>query len=570
VGRRAGPRAAVLALSATIVLGCGTASEPEPEPDPETEAPPEVRTPEVSDDQVSDDAGLDDETEDAPDLEPTIAHGVSAGDEAAVDAGMRIFEAGGSAVDATIAAAFAISVVEPFASGLGGGGAALVAVPGEEPSAYDYREVVATDGTIPPTETGIPGFAAGMRALHDDHGVLDWADLLEPAITLADEGTPTTPIVADQLQTAAYRLPLGELPDFFPGGVPLQEGDPLVQPELGATLRRLADAGPSDLYDGVLADELSTTVEGIDPVSLSEYRVQRDPPSRGSFAGYEVVAPAPAPPGPAFVQQLQIAEAAGVGDVAPDSADHLHRMLMAWRLADATISERLGDPAFVEVPVAELTDPVRNAALAEAVTDDGLVDPGSAEAAVDEAGNTTHITVVGGDGTMVSMTNTLTNFWGSGEQALGFFLNDQLRRFSIGGDATNGPEPGRRSVSWGLPVLVLDEQDRAVLGVGSPGGRRIPNILGNLLVRWGLHDESLDAAVEAPRFHLEGDRLEFEVLPSDDVLDDLLGRGYGDAEVPSPVYYFGSVQALEIDHDTGDVVGATDPRRQGTWRAASS
>jgi gamma-glutamyltranspeptidase / glutathione hydrolase len=570
VGRRAGPRAAVLALSATIVLGCGTASEPEPEPDPETEAPPEVRTPEVSDDQGSDDAGLDDETEDAPDLEPTIAHGVSAGDEAAVDAGMRIFEAGGSAVDATIAAAFAISVVEPFASGLGGGGAALVAVPGEEPSAYDYREVVATDGTIPPTETGIPGFAAGMRALHDDHGVLDWSDLLEPAITLADEGTPTTPIVADQLQTAAYRLPLGELPDFFPGGVPLQEGDPLVQPELGATLRRLADAGPSDLYDGVLADELSTTVEGIDPVSLSEYRVQRDPPSRGSFAGYEVVSPPPPLPGPAFVQQLQIAEAAGVGDVAPDSADHLHRMLMAWRLADATISERLGDPAFVEVPVAELTDPVRNAALAEAVTDDGLVDPGSAEAAVDEAGNTTHITVVGGDGTMVSMTNTLTNFWGSGEQALGFFLNDQLRRFSIGGDATNGPEPGRRSVSWGLPVLVLDEQDRAVLGVGSPGGRRIPNILGNLLVRWGLHDESLDAAVEAPRFHLEGDRLEFEVLPSDDVLDDLLGRGYGDAEVPSPVYYFGSVQALEIDHDTGDVVGATDPRRQGTWRAASS
>jgi gamma-glutamyltranspeptidase / glutathione hydrolase len=560
----------LLLTIALLVAACG------PEPEPDTTEPDEALTPEVAEDDpgegeddpgdVEDDSG--DEEDDPGDVE--FDRAVSAGDEAAVEAGLSILEAGGSAVDAAIATAFAISVVEPFASGIGGGGATIVAIPGQEPDAFDYREVVADDGVVPFTDTGIPGFAAGMGSLHDTHGELEWEELLAPAITLAGEGVATTGIVADQLRSAQHRLPVADLPGFFPDGVPLDEGESLVQPELAATLQRLADAGPDDLYTGALAEELSTAVEGIDPVSLSEYRVQRDPPARGAFGTYEVVAPAPALPGPAFVQQLQIAEAAGVGELPPDDADHLHRMLMAWRLADASISDRLGDPAFVEVPT-ELTDAERNAVLADQITDDALLEPGDARSVADddadEAGNTTHITVVGDDGTVVSMTNTLTNFWGSGEQTLGFFLNDQLRRFSIGGADTNAPEPGRRSVSWGLPVLVLDEQDRAVLGAGSPGGRRIPNILANLLVRWGLHDESLEEAVEAPRFHLEGGLLEFETLPPEDVVDDLLARGYSGVEVPAPVYYFGSVQALEIDPDTGEVTGATDPRRQGTWGA---
>ena len=557
----------LLVLVAALVVACGS------EPEPETGSPDEVRSPELSEQDVLEDEGDEEPEPPDPDAEadPPDEDGfglaVSAGHELAVDAGLSILEAGGSAVDATIATAFAISVVEPFASGLGGGGAALVAVPGQDPDAYDYREVVAFDGTVPATETGIPGFAAGMRSLHDDHGELEWERLLEPAITLADEGVATSGIVADQLRSAGHRLPTGELPRFFPDGAPLDEGDLMVQPELAATLERLADAGPDDLYTGVIAEELSTMVDGIDPVSLSEYRVQRDPPSSGAFGDHVVVAPAPALPGPTFVQQLQIAEAAGVGDLPPDSADHLHRMLMAWRIADASITDQLGDPAFVDVPVDRLTDPERNAALAAEVSDDALVDPGSARDAVDEAGNTTHITVVGGDGTVVSMTNTLTNFWGSGEEVLGFFLNDQMRRFSIGAEGTNDAEPGRRSVSWGLPILVLDQQDRAVLGAGSPGGRRIPNILANLLVRWALHDEDLQDAVEAPRFHLEGDLLEVETLPPDDVVGDLVGRGYAGPEVPAPVYYFGSVQALEIDPDTGEVTGADDPRRQGAWRA---
>lgn len=528
------------------------APEPEPEDDPDLPAPDDG--PADGDADALDEGSEDDRTQ-------LTEHGVSAGDEAAVQAGLAMLREGGTAVDAAVAAAFAVSVVEPFASGLGGGGAALLAGPDQEPEAYDYREVVAADGIVPASETGIPGFVAGMAQLHEEHGALAWEDLLAPSIELAEDGVGTTGILADQLRSARSRLPEGELPELFPDGSPLDAGDQLVQPELADTLRTIADEGPGAFYGGDLGARLADSVDGVDVDSLEAYEVQRSEPPRGVFGDLEVVGAAPPLPGAAFVQQLQVAEALDVGSPAPGSADHLHRMAMAWRVADRTIDAELGDPDFVDVPVETLVDPEVNAELAADI-DDGSLLAGAASPVT--AANTTHVTAVDEDGTVVSMTNTLTNFWGSGQRELGFFLNDQLRRFSIGG-TNNEPEAGRRSVSWSLPVMVLDDQGRPVLGIGSPGGRRIPTILGNVLVRWGLHGEPLDAAVEAPRYHLEGDVLEFETLPDDGVAASLLDRGYAGLEEPTPPYYFGSVQALEIDHDRGTVGGALDPRREGAF-----
>jgi gamma-glutamyltranspeptidase / glutathione hydrolase len=535
--------------------------ESEPESDPE---PPAGTAPDPEPDTMPD--------PEPPEEEPELGvYGVSAGDGSAVDAGMAMLEAGGTAVDAAIAAALAVGVVEPFASGLGGGGATLVAGADGEVTAYDYREVVNNAGEIPASNVGIPGFVSGMAALHEDHGVLPWTDLVEPAIALAESAT-TTQILADQLATGVRRLDTGSLPALYPGGRALEPGDPLGQPELVATLRTLAVEGPQSFTTGSIATLLSDEVPGIDEASLADYRVQRSEPPRGFFAGYEVVGAAPPLPGAALVQLLQVAEAAGVGDLAPPSADHIHRMMMSWRIADRSIGEVFGDPDFVEVPLDELTDATANAELATTIPDDRLLAaPAGAEpeiAAADEAsvaGNTTHVTAVDAHGTVVSMTNTITNFWGSGVHIGGFFLNDQLRRFSIGGDA-NEPAPGRRPVSWALPALVLDDQGRPVMGIGSPGGRRIPTIESNLLVRWALHGQTLQDAVDAPRVHLEGSTLQFERLPDGETASDLRSRGYT-LEVPAPTYYFGSVQALEIDHDAKEIGGAEDARRAGTWRA---
>jgi gamma-glutamyltranspeptidase / glutathione hydrolase len=551
-------------------------SDEEPRPDAPTEnasGPPAAPGPDQQPDVATEPPATEPGTEPPPPRDEGLdearlgAYGVSAGDAAAVDAGMAMLEAGGTAVDAAIAAALAVSVVEPFASGLGGGGAALVASLDGEVTAYDYREVVNDAGEIPPSNIGIPGFVPGLAALHDDHGVLTWAELVEPAIELAGSAT-TTAILADQLTTGADRLDTDSLPALYPGGQALGPGEPLVQPELEDTLRTLADEGPQSFTTGSIARLLHDEVPGIDEGSLAGYRVQRSDPPRGAFAGYEVVGAAPPLPGAALVQLLQVAEATGVGALDPASADHIHRLMMSWRIADRSINEVFGDPDAVDVPLDELTDASTNAALAASIPDDRLLAaPTGPPLAVagGPSGNTTHVSVVDSQGTVVSMTNTITNFWGSGVHVGGFFLNDQLRRFSVGGNA-NTPAPGRRSVSWALPVVVLDEQQRPVLVVGSPGGRRIPTIEAGLLVRWALHGQPLQDAVDAPRVHLEDATLQVERLPDDEVAADLRSRGYS-LEVPASRYHFGSVQALEVDHDAREVRGAQDPRRAGAWRA---
>ncbi|MFH5823435.1 gamma-glutamyltransferase [Georgenia sp. AZ-5] len=484
---------------------------------------------------------------------------------------MSVLDGGGNAVDAAIATAFAVAVVEPFASGLGGGGAAIVAPTGGRPQAYDYREVVARDGVIPRSGTGIPGFVAGMAALHEDHGEMEWAELLSPAITLASQGFEVSEFLALRLRSDSGPDAISGLPQFIgPDGLPLEAGDQLVQMDLAATMTALAEKGSQDFYTGEVAARLDA-VDGIDAASLAAYEVVRAEPVRGPVGDYEIVSAAPALPGVALIQMLQVAEALGIAGVEPGSADYVEKLSTSWQVADAAVTEKLGDPAFVSVPVDELTDPARNAALATALDASAAPAPGDGGGGSGEAvtpGNTTHLTVVDSDGLMVSMTNTITNFWGGSNAQVvgGFFLNNQLSRFASLATPQNQPEPGRRSVSWAAPTVVLDDQGRPVLGMGSPGGRQIPNILANVLVRWGLHDQPLAAAVTATRFHLQEGELSTEEEPSEPVAARLQELGWAVDVVAGEEAVFGSVQALEVNHETGEITGAIDTRREATFK----
>lgn len=569
--RRPASRVAAVLLGVGLVVGaCNAPPQDPPEVPAEVAPPPELAEPpgEPPGD-TSREAAEPPPPVDEPPPPLLGSYGVSAGDPAAVAAGMQVLENGGNAVDAAVATAFAVAVVEPFASGIGGGGAAIVAGPNLPPVAFDYREVVAEDGIIPASNTGVPGFVAGMARLLEEQGSRPLAEVLGPAIQLADEAT-TSDTLATQLRSGAGRLPVGRLPHLYPGGAPLDAGAPLVQEELAATLRQLAADGPVSFYEGALADVLDAQVAGIDRASLAAYEVQVSRPPQGQVGDYQVVGAAPPLPGASLIQLLQVAEALGVADQPPGSADLVHSIAMSWRLADQHISWELGDPDFVDVPLDDLTDAHRNAALAAAIPADALlpVDPTTPPDA--ETGNTTHLTVVDQDGLAVSMTNTLTNFWGAGTYVQGFFLNDQLRRFSIGRGSANQPEAGRRSVSWSLPAMVLDDRGRPVLGLGSPGGRRIPTILAQVLAGWMFHGQSLEEAVSAERFHLEGSELLFEQLPPTEVAQDLRGRGYASLSVPAPPLYFGSVQALEVRYEAGEVIGARDTRREADVATVSS
>ncbi len=573
------PTYLVIGAACAVLLACsGADHDPDGEPAGPGGDDSHVVSPDAGDDRaVADDAtddgaddGTDDGTDDGSDdgdprdrLDVPDAHAVSAGHPDAVDAGMSVLEDGGTAVDAAIAAAFASGVAEPFTSGLGGGGAAIVLEQGEEPRAYDYRDVVADDGVIPATNTGVPGFVAGMEALHDHHGSLGWDELVSPAVGFAEE-TTTSPLLAERLAADADALPVGDLPHLYPDGAPLQDGAPLVQDELATTLRILADEGPPAFYEGAIAESL-TAYDGLDAASLAGYEVHASTPPSGAVGDVEVIGAAPPLGGTTLIQQLQIAEALGVAEQPPNSPRAVHHLASAWRIALANQRAELGDPRFVDVPVDELVDPDRNAAIAEALDPDSVpsIDPGAPGGG--HAPNTTHITAVDSYGTMVSMTNTITNFWGSRQYTDGFFLNDHLRRFEGGTGEANRPEPGKLPVTWSLPVIIADTDGRPVLGLGTPGGARIPNVLASAITRWGLQGVPLEDVVTGPRFHVHGTTIEVEAELGG-ARDQLLALGWSDVTEPASRLHFGSIQALEIDYDDGVIRGASDPRREADHR----
>jgi gamma-glutamyltranspeptidase / glutathione hydrolase len=568
-GRARGWVSAAALMALLFAVGCDADDDPPAAAPAEPEEPgsPDQPAPEEPpEDAPEPEAGNQDGYDPEADVPP--AHGVSAGHPAAVDAGMMILEQGGTAADAAVAAAFASGVAEPFTSGLGGGGAALVLEQDGDPRAYDYREVVADDGAIPASNTGVPGFVAGMERLRVEHGALPLAELLGPAIELA-EGTTVSELVAERLAGDAGALPVPQLPHLYPDGAPLSAGDQLVQAELADTLRTIAEHGAEVFYEGDIAETLASAVEGLDASSLAGYEVQSTPPPAGRVGDLEVIGAAPPLPGTSLIQQLQIAEAMGIAELEPNSADAVHILASAWRVALAHQEWDLGDPAFVDVPVDELVDPDRNAALASDLDLASLppVDPDQPRGGI--APNTTHITVVDDAGTMVSMTNTITNFWGSRQYVAGFFLNDHLRRFDHGRGEANQPEAGKRPVTWSLPVIVADREGRPVLGLGSPGGVRIPNVLASAITRWGLQGQVLGEVVEGPRFHVEGTALEVEEGLAG-LGADLRSRGWSEVTQPASRLHFGSIQALEIDYEQGELRGATDARREADHRIEAS
>jgi len=548
------------AIAAVLFLFSGCDSEEE---DSDETIPSEDESENV----IPENGEEDDETdqdneiaEDEPDV--PVVYGVSAGHPDAVKAGMEVLENGGNAADAAIAAAFAVSVVEPFASGIGGGGVTLIQEQGEEPEAYDYREVVPEAG-IPASDTGVPGFVAGMMELHEDYGMAEWPALIDPAIHLA-ESAEVSATLAQQLQSAQGRLPVEELDHFYPGGVPIEAGATLKQTELAATLREIRDSDGASFYEGDIGEAL-TNIEGLDMNSLSDYSVGRHHPVSGEFAGYEIIGAPPPLPGASVIQMLQIIEERGTLEEERNSAPFIHDIAMSWRLAEQFIETDFGDPYFVDVPVEQLTDPERNAALAEEISSDSLLSADSQRSYQDSDPNTTHITVIDDEGTVVSMTNTLTNFFGSGVYTEGFFLNNQMVRFSIGQAGQNEPEPGRRSVTWSSPMIVADEEG-PVMGLGSPGGERIPMMLTQMIADWVGGETDLEGVVEAERFHLMDDALIMEGTPGPNLSEALLATGYSEIrEAPTPLY-FGSIQALAIDRETGELLGAADHRREADWR----
>lgn len=530
---------------------------------------------------------------------------VVAPDPVAAEIGRDVLRRGGRAADAAVAIAFALSVTDPMAGALGGGGFALVRSGSGTTVALDFRETApaaltpehfldAEGRPVPARATdsglavGVPGLVAGLFALHREHGSLPWAGLLAPAIRVAEQGFPLPRFQSGALAAAEERLrrrdPARAL-FFRPDGTPLREGDRLVQRDLAKTLRRIAIEGPAGFYEGPVAERIARTVreEGgvLTGQDLLAYRPVARAPLVGIYRGHTVETfPPPSGGGIALLAILGMLERFDLASAGPFSSRTVHRMVEAERRAFADRARVLGDPAFVEIPVDRLLDPARIAELARGI-DDERATPSASLSGFSGAGGgeTLHFTVADARGNVVSATISLNLWFGSGivVPGTGVLLNNQIADFSlapgvadpyglVGGNA-NAVAGGKRPVSSMTPTFVFFPGDapRPRLALGSPGGPTIITTVAQIVSRVVDHGMSVQEAVDSPRFHHQGlpDRIDHERHAfSEDAAEALLRRGHLLRE-REPI---GSVQALSWNSSRNEWEGAADPRRDGAAR----
>ena len=525
----------------------------------------------------------------------------------ATDAGVEVMQQGGNAIDAAVATGFALAVVHPQAGNIGGGGFMLIRMADGKLHFLDYREKAPAAATVdmywdkqgnvvPGLSTvgykaiGVPGSVAGMVDAEKKWGKLGLAKVMAPAIRLARDGYPLPWEYASDF----HNKHLAEFPEskriFQRDGKFYEQGEIFKQPDLARTLERIA-ANPDDFYHGQLARQIAAAVQKgggiLTEQDLANYEVKEREVVHGTYRGYDLYsAPPPSSGGVALVEILNILEKFDVGSLGADSAESMHLTVEAYRRAFMDRADFMGDPDFAKVPVAQLIDKNYANAWRESINPQhaslskdlkrpaGIfndLDKVASTATAPEPDETTHYSVVDGDGNAVSVTTTLNGSFGSAVTAegLGFLLNNEMDDFAakvgvpnmyglIQGPA-NAVGANKRPLSAMTPTIVTKD-DKLFLVLGSPGGPTIITTVVNVLM--GVVDYGLDIqqAVDAPRFHNQWlpDKVMVEHKRfSPDTLKLLQDEGH---TVDDKNAYWGDAECIMIDPKTGERLGGHDER----------
>ena len=509
-------------------------------------------------------------------------------------AGMEMLLAGGNAIDAAVAAQFALTVVEPMMVGLIGGttchlrladGAHSVIdgmsavpaaghptmfrpVPGLPPEVYD---VAGGENLVGPKSVATPGSLSAWCLALRQHGTMSLGDVMQPAIRHARRGFTVTPYLAECIENAAPDL----VQDPFaadrlvPDGNPLRAGDSLVQGDYAEALSLIAKDGEAALHGGPLGDRLVECMERsggfIARQDLTGYRVVERTPIRGHYRGWEIVGPPPpAASGLHICQMLNILEGYDVAGLGFGTVDALHLLAEVMKIAFADRAEASGDPAFVDVPVERILAKAY-ARERRAGIDMSRARKWTGALAVPEGADTTHLTAADGKGNVVCTTQTLNSLFGARfiVPGTGMIPNNYMSNFDPRPGHALSIVPGKRVTTSMSPMMALRE-GRVVYALGLPGGRKIfPSAL-QALINLIDHDMSLQEAVEAPRVWTEGPILEVEHGIEGPVRRGLEGRGHTLQVAPAVA---GGMNAIQF-HDDGGMTGAACWRADGVALAA--
>jgi gamma-glutamyltranspeptidase/glutathione hydrolase len=510
--------------------------------------------------------------------EVTAANGmVASAHPLASQAGVDILKAGGNAVDAAVAAAFAVGVVEPNSNGIGGEGMMIIyLLKTRKAVAIDYRSAAPAAASFPEgipssghAAAAIPGTVAGLSLALEKYGTMPLAQALEPAIKLASEGFAVSPtlagIILDHFEALSQEESLAKV--FCPEGLPLEAGDILRNPDLAASLRRIAAGGPDVFYRGELAEMIAAEMRArggfISSEDLVGYRAVEREPVRGTYRGYSLISTPPPVGGLAVVEIMQILERFNLRRHAPLSAPRIHLMAEAMKRGMADWRAFVADPDFVAVPVAGLLSKRYAKARASEINPGRIsseIAPG--DPPKNQSPSTTSLAVVDRDGNMVALTQTISDFFGAKVMiaGTGIILNNEMDNFSAQG--VNALAPGKRMRTTISPTIIIKGR-KPFAAIGTPGAARIlttmPLLISNLVdYRMGIQE-----AIEMPRFFPSDKDLAFEPRLSQDTVVSLEKMGYTLKKLEPFDLFFGGAQGIIIDTKTKRRIGGADPRRDG-------
>jgi gamma-glutamyltranspeptidase/glutathione hydrolase len=496
----------------------------------------------------------------------------------ASQAGLMILKAGGNAVDAAVATAFANSVVEPNANGLGGEGMMVIWLADQRKAvAIDYRAMAPladkTGQRWPssgPLSVAVPGTVAGLCMALEKYGTKSLQEVMAPAIKLAEDGFVISPtlsqVIADGFAAISKDPPLAKM--LAPEGLPLEAGEVLKNPDLAVSLRKIAAGGRDVFYKGELADAIATAMAAngglIGRADLAAYQAIERAPVRGSYRGFEIVSAPPPVSGLTVIESLHILENFDLAKNAPLSKTNVHLMAEALKRAFADNAAHIGDPAFTKVPVAGLLSKGYAKSLAQGIPLDTASREVKAGDPSKEHPSTTHMSVADRMGNMVALTQTLSGFWGAHvvPQGTGIILNNEMQNWSSAGPNTYAP--GKRMRTTIAPTILLKD-GQVYASLGSPGAARIISTMVILITNLIDHGMTMQQAIESPRFYTrDTDKsLHVEARIPAQTIEALKAMGYATSVKGEYDLFFGGAQGIVVDRKRRILTGGADPRRDG-------
>jgi gamma-glutamyltranspeptidase/glutathione hydrolase len=460
----------------------------------------------------------------------------------ASEAGVEIMKAGGNAIDAAVATGFALAVTYPSAGNIGGGGFMNIRMADGRIAALDYREVAPlaashdmfiengklTDKSrIGYLASGVPGAVAGMAEALRKYGTMPLAQVMAPAIRLAEEGFVTDSGGRRGGQCSALIARFEGKTLFCPGGTSLPGSTRFVQPDLARTLKLIAAQGPKAFYEGAIADSLVADEQRgggiITKEDLRKYTPVWRTPIRSTYRGYTLLTMPPSSSGGVTMNEtLNILENFAPLPP-PGSAEYSHLLAESLRRSFTDRNEKLGDPAFVSVPIAQLIDKGYARTLASQIDTHHASKTAAFNAGKEEM-ETTHYSVVDASGNAVATTTTLNGSYGSGVwiRGGGFFMNNEMddfaaqpgtpNMFGLVQGEVNAVQPGKRMLSAMSPTIVLDPAGKILLVTGAAGGPTIITTTMQVILDVIEFHMTLADAMRAPRLHHQAlpDQLDYE------------------------------------------------------------